>query len=333
MDVSWVADAWRPAHAWVGAWAASALYVGSLYLWPARYRAPRDHPAVIRRRTVSLLGTCVASCALPWVALQVAPPCAAARAAGVALPATVAEATGLESAGAAPAAIASLSLCALLFLGPLARVALDEGAASVARIFSDALAPTSATAWRNHIVAPLAEEWVFRAICVPTLVFAGAATVTEAVALSPLLFGSAHVHHFFETRERMVAAERRRERTFSRAADRDAAERRATARALLAVSAQFAYTSLFGAFASFLVLRTGNACAPTAAHAFCNAFGAPDVLAAARSRHRTFVFAAYAVGIIAFAALLGPLTDPARHPGSRWDDLLAVSARSRDARR
>ena len=77
MDVSWVADAWRPAHAWVGAWVASALYVGSLYLWPARYRAPRDHPAVIRRRTVSLLGTCVASCALPWVALQVAPPCAA----------------------------------------------------------------------------------------------------------------------------------------------------------------------------------------------------------------------------------------------------------------
>ena len=54
------------------------------------------------------------------------------------------------------------------------------------------------------------------------------------------------------------------------------------------------------------------------------------LLAAARSRHRTFVVAAYAVGIIAFAALLGPLTDQMRHPGSRWDDLLAVSARSRD---
>lgn len=329
MDVSWVADAWRPAHAWIGAWVASALYVGSLYLWPARYRAPRDHPAVIRRRTVSLLGTCVASCALPWVALQVAPPCAAARAAGVALPATVAEATGLAAAGAAPAAIASLCLCALLFLGPLARAALDEGAASVARLFSEALAPKSATAWRNHVVAPVAEEWVFRAVCVPTLVFAGAATVAQAVTLAPLLFGSAHVHHFFETRERMIAAEKRTF-SFSRAADRAAAERRATARALLAVSAQFAYTSLFGAFASFLVLRTGNACAPTVAHAFCNATGVPDVLAAARSRHRTFVVAAYAVGIIAFAALLGPLTDPMRHPGSRWDDLLAVSARSRD---
>ena len=96
------------------------------------------------------------------------------------------------------------------------------------------------------------------------------------------------------------------------------------------LTAGIAYTSLFGAFASFLVLRTGNACAPTVAHAFCNATGVPDVLAAARSRHRTFVVAAYAVGIIAFAALLGPLTDPMRHPGSRWDDLLAVSARSRD---
>ena len=219
MDVSWVADAWRPAHAWVGAWVASALYVGSLYLWPARYRAPRDHPAVIRRRTVSLLGTCVASCALPWVALQVAPPCAAARAAGVALPATVAEATGLAAAGAAPAAIASLCLCALLFLGPLARAALDEGAASVARLFTEALAPKSATAWRNHVVAPVAEEWVFRAVCVPTLVFAGAATVAQAVTLAPLLFGSAHVHHFFETRERMIAAEKRTF-SFSRAADR-----------------------------------------------------------------------------------------------------------------
>ena len=343
MDISWVADAWRPAHAWVGASAVSALYVGSLYLWPARYRAPRDHPAVIRRRTVSLLGTCVASCALPWVALQIAPPCAAARAAGVALPATIAETTGFAVAGAPPAAIASLSLCALLFLGPLTRAALDEGAASVARLFADALAPKSATAWRNHVVAPLAEEWVFRAVCVPTLVFAGAATVARAVALSPLLFGLAHVHHFFEARER---ARRREEATLRRCdADDDcgdfgartvvdddararatAAERRATRRALIVVSVQFAYTSLFGAFAAFLMLRTGNACAPTAAHAFCNAVGVPDVAAAARSRHRNVVIVAYVSGILAFATLLRPLTDPAKHPGSRWDDLIALSA-------
>jgi prenyl protein peptidase len=103
-------------------------------------------------------------------------------------------------------------------------------------------------------------------------------------------------------------------------------KRRATKRALLVVAAQFAYTSLFGAFASFLMTRTGNVCAPTAAHFFCNATGVPDVFAAARSRHRNVVFVAYAVGIMAFAANLGPLTDPARHPGSRWEDLVAVSA-------
>ena len=68
-DVSWVADAWCPAHAWVGAWGRPRCTSGR-FTRPARYRAPRDHPAVIRRRTVSLLGTCVASCALPRVALR-----------------------------------------------------------------------------------------------------------------------------------------------------------------------------------------------------------------------------------------------------------------------
>ena len=101
---------------------------------------------------------------------------------------------------------------------------------------------------------------------------------------------------------------------------------------MVVVSAQFAYTTLFGAFAAFLMLRTGNACAPTAAHFFCNATGVPDVAAAARSRHRNVVLVAYAVGILAFGALLWPLTDPEKHPGSRWDDLVAVSARRPTAR-
>ena len=72
--------------------------------------------------------------------------------------------------------------------------------------------------------------------------------------------------------------------------------------------------------------------APTAAHFFCNATGVPDVAAAARSRHRNVVLVAYAVGILAFGALLWPLTDPEKHPGSRWDDLVAVSARRPTAR-
>ena len=54
MERGWT-DAWRGAHAWVGGGVASALYVGSEGGRPARYRAPRDHPAVLRRRTVSLL--------------------------------------------------------------------------------------------------------------------------------------------------------------------------------------------------------------------------------------------------------------------------------------
>ena len=181
MDVSWVADAWRPAHAWIGAWVASALYVGSLYLWPARYRAPRDHPAVIRRRTVSLLGTCVASCALPWVALQVAPPRGRAAASRLA---TVAEATACRRRRGPRRDRQPVPVrAALRRRARAARRRRRERRAS----FSEALAPKSVTAWCNHVVAP-GPRRVF-AVCVPTLVFAGAATVAQAVTPAPLLFG------------------------------------------------------------------------------------------------------------------------------------------------
>jgi prenyl protein peptidase len=186
-------------------------------------------------------------------------------------------------------------------------------------------------------------------VCVPTLVFAGAATITQAVCLAPLLFGSAHVHHFFEERKRLVlfasagggfgeedASSRDEDETRDdgRRAQREAllgkdrvSYRNATKKTLIAVAAQFAYTSLFGAFASFCMLRTGNVCGPVAAHAFCNVLGVPDVGSALRSRHKHIVLLSYACGVLAFAHALWPLTDPAAHPGSRWDDLVAISER------
>ena len=39
---------------------------------------------------------------------------------------------------------------------------------------------------------------------------------------------------------------------------------------------QGAYTTLFGQFATLLLLRTGTLAAPVAAHAFCNWQGLPD---------------------------------------------------------
>lgn len=47
--------------------------------------------------------------------------------------------------------------------------------------------------WRNLVVAPLAEEWTFRACMLPLLL--QCFTPTTAIFICPLFFGVAHFHH------------------------------------------------------------------------------------------------------------------------------------------
>lgn len=47
--------------------------------------------------------------------------------------------------------------------------------------------------WRNLVVAPLAEEWTFRACMLPLLL--QCFTPTTAIFVCPLFFGVAHFHH------------------------------------------------------------------------------------------------------------------------------------------
>lgn len=80
-------------------------------------------------------------------------------------------------------------------------------------------------------------------------------SVTRTIFLSPVIFGLAHFHHFYEFRvthphEPVVAA-------------------------LLRSLFQLTYTSLFGAYATFLFLRTGSLLAIFVVHAFCNVMGLP----------------------------------------------------------
>ena len=77
------------------------------------------------------------------------------------------------------------------------------------------------------------------------------------------------------------------------------------------VSFQAAFTTVFGWYASFLLLRTGHYIAPLGAHAFCNVMSFPDLSAARAHPRATLIMRLYLVGIIAFAALLGPLSHPA----------------------
>jgi prenyl protein peptidase len=77
------------------------------------------------------------------------------------------------------------------------------------------------------------------------------------IILTPVIFGLAHVHHLYEfrlTHPRVPLA-------------------MALARSVF----QFAYTTLFGAYATFLFLRSGSLLAVCGVHAFCNCMGLPQV--------------------------------------------------------
>ncbi|PHH84120.1 hypothetical protein CDD83_2443 [Cordyceps sp. RAO-2017] len=151
--------------------------------------------------------------------------------------------------------VKSLLLTSLLFAGPLFECLVLDGAwryiwrlNSLKQVWYDH--PT----WRNIIVGPVTEECLFRSATVPLLLLAGS-NLSSIVFRSPLVFGLAHLHHFYEFRithphSTLTAG---------------------IVRSLL----QFSYTSVFGAYATFLFLRTGSLLAVIVVHAFCNCVGLP----------------------------------------------------------
>ncbi|KAI5065234.1 hypothetical protein GOP47_0019929 [Adiantum capillus-veneris] len=203
------------------------------------------------------------------------------------------------------AIIFPLLLTSLLYLGPLTMVALEvyedwqedylerfnSGGSQCSEdgswrlfntmklLFSDVLA------WRNFVMAPLTEEVVFRACMIPILLCAGFQPVA-IIFLCPLFFGLAHVNHFWELVHHQNLDKKR---------------------AFLIVGAQLGYTTIFGWYACFLLIRTGNILAPLAAHVFCNIMGFPDLPGVFQRGGLIFMFL---VGVFGFYFMLMPLTHP-----------------------
>jgi prenyl protein peptidase len=91
-------------------------------------------------------------------------------------------------------------------------------------------------------------------LIVPLHVLAGF-SAKDVIFLTPLYFGIAHVHHLYEFRLTHPQTP-----LFI---------------AVLRSLFQFTYTSLFGFFAAFVFLRTGNVYSVILAHSFCNWMGLP----------------------------------------------------------
>lgn len=149
----------------------------------------------------------------------------------------------------------TMLLVAILFAGPIFEHGLvDGGWKGWVKLNGVHETLSSWIGYRNFVVGPVSEELVWRSFIVPLHVLAHFSG-KQIVFLTPLYFGIAHLHHLYEFRITHPEVP--------------------LAVTILRSLFQFTYTSLFGFFATFVFLRTGNVYTCVLAHTFCNWMGLP----------------------------------------------------------
>ncbi|XP_053985198.1 CAAX prenyl protease 2 isoform X1 [Hylaeus volcanicus] len=262
--------------------ALSVVYVASLYVWSTPYN--REHPSVIKKRFFSVFIISLISPAALYFGTNEK----------VFQKATIWELLGLRWPGLFQATAIPLLLTMILYLGPLS----IQGFNGLWRLYTGLpfLEPMywlgsirTLTWWRNQVVAPLSEEWTFRACMLPLLL--QCFTPITAIFVCSLFFGVAHFHHVIY----LVGTGRKLKH------------------ALFTSCFQFIYTTLFGSYAAFLFVKTGHIAAPFIAHSFCNHMGFPDLSEVVTLRDplkRAGLFSLFVIGLVAWCFLLTPMTNP-----------------------
>ena len=236
----------------------TVLYVAPFYLSKTLRSSPtnsRDSPTVIKARVRAVVLTALTSAVITVYVLTVY---------GHATPRDVLRLFAMWPVHPFDC-VKILALVAVLFTGPLYELLVVDGAWRHVGPFS--LKETIWDSWigfRNYLFGPWMEELVFRSLVV-SLYLLAKVSPTRIVLTSPLVFGAAHIHHYFE----FVHARTPTGRTLPRL--------KILLLGLVPTTFQFTYTSLFGAFAAFVFLRTGNVFCCGLAHMFCNYMGLPRV--------------------------------------------------------
>ncbi|KAF2161079.1 hypothetical protein M409DRAFT_69948 [Zasmidium cellare ATCC 36951] len=236
----------------------TVIFVAPFYLSKTLRTTPlnsRDSPTVIRARVRAVGLSCLASTVLTvFVLVQY----------GHASPRDVLRLFGMWPFNPLDC-LKVLLLVMVLYTGPLYETIFVDG--GIREFNLKAIKETlwdSPTSNRNVVIAPWAEELVFRSLVISLYLLAKVSPI-RIVFVTPLVFGVAHVHHLIE----FVQSHTPPGRTLP------------TSNVLLMGIVrslfQFAYTSLFGFFTAFVYLRTGNVFASITAHMFCNYMGLPRV--------------------------------------------------------
>uniref|UniRef100_A0A183JDF1 CAAX prenyl protease 2 n=1 Tax=Schistosoma curassoni TaxID=6186 RepID=A0A183JDF1_9TREM len=161
---------------------------------------------------------------------------------------------------------------------------------------------------RNFVIAPLAEELIFRA-CVTFHLLPLFSSCVMLCFVSSLFFSLAHFHHVFES----VKSGQDLQSAFKTSLF------------------QVFYTTLFGTYSGFLMLRTatfsihissyfvyciGNIASSIVTHSLCNFFGLPDLIGAIeRAKYRwgvsgqIFAIGSHLLGLLLWAYLLYQITE------------------------
>lgn len=250
----------------------AVVFVASLYVWRSPY--DREHPTIIKKRFFSVFIVCLVSPTSLYFGMNEK----------YLEKATFLELLGIRWPGLIQAIVMPLLLTMILFLGPLC----VEDYSGFRRLFSQSMYRIenikTLTWWRGQVVAPLSEEWTFRACMLPLLLQCFAPLT--AIFVCSLFFGIAHFHHIVYRLKDGVTLKS----------------------AFFMSCYHVGYTTVFGAYAAFLFVQTGHFVAPLTVHSFCNGVELPDLTMAFKGPLRKFSL--FFIGLVSFCLLLMPMTDP-----------------------
>ncbi|XP_055697786.1 CAAX prenyl protease 2 [Phlebotomus papatasi] len=266
----------------------SIIYVASLYVWSSKEK--RDHPTTILKRFLSVFLVMTISPLFLYIFSSQ----------NLLSRVTLWEAMGFRRDGAYVAFFIPLTLTALLFLGPIS-MQVYSGVWKLYFRPTYWLSSFSDILWlRNHVVAPLSEEFTFRACMLPLLL--QSFTPTVAIFLVPLFFAVAHFHHIIERLRNGMDVKT----------------------AVTISCFQFSYTYIFGIYSAYLFTKTGHFIAPFVAHAFCNHMGFPDLveLSSQPNPKKRLLQLLYVVGLVSWIVLLPIATKPTMYANPLYDHYL-----------